>query len=35
MVKITVDTLLLPSMIVFMAGLMVAGTLANLSQQRQ
>jgi hypothetical protein len=35
MVKITIDTMLLPSMFVFVASLMVAGTLANLNQQRQ
>jgi hypothetical protein len=35
MVKIAIDTMLLPSMFVFVTGLMLAGTLANLSQQRQ
>ena len=35
MPKFAIDALLLPSMFVFVAGLMVAGTLANLSQQRQ
>jgi hypothetical protein len=35
MIKIAIDTVLLPSMFVFVAGLMVAGTLANLSHQRQ
>jgi hypothetical protein len=35
MVKIAIDAVLLPSMFVFVASLMVAGTLANLSQQRQ
>jgi hypothetical protein len=35
MFKITiVDAILLPSMFVFVAGLMVAGALANLSQDR-
>ena len=32
MFKITIDAMLLPSMFVFVAGLMVAGALANLSQ---
>jgi hypothetical protein len=35
MLKITIDTALLPSMFVFMTGLMLAGALANLNQQRQ
>jgi hypothetical protein len=32
MFKITIDAMLLPSMFVFVAGLMVAGALANLNQ---
>jgi hypothetical protein len=35
MPKTALDAWLLPSMFVFVAGLMIAGTLANLSQQRQ
>jgi hypothetical protein len=35
MPKIAIDALLWPSMFVFVVSLMVAGTLANLSQQRQ
>ena len=34
MFKITIDAMLLPSMFAFVAGLMVAGALANLSQDR-
>jgi hypothetical protein len=32
MFKIAIDAMLLPSMFVFVAGLMVAGALANLNQ---